>query len=98
MRGTQELADKVCTAGIFERRPLHKWPLPYTPKNVPEYVPKPWEVGREGRRTPRLEQPYVRIEIPPEIPNPQKPTNGNDGTGDVDYSIKPRYTSEEYRV
>ncbi|MBI5073198.1 hypothetical protein HZA99_05240, partial [Candidatus Woesearchaeota archaeon] len=52
MRGTQELADKVCLAGIFERRPLRDWPLPYTPRTVPEYVPMPWEIGGSLRRTP----------------------------------------------
>ena len=93
MRTSAEISDTIQYAGpgIFERRPLNEWRIPDTPTDgVPDYTPKPWEIGREGGRAPPVgERSYVRIEAPSDMPEMPKPEDRmpTEGTVRIDYSI-----------
>ncbi len=85
MRTSAEISDTIQYAGpgIFERKP-------FIPRESPEYVPFPWEIGREGGRAPPVgERSYVRIEAPSDMPEMPKPEDRmpTEGTVRIDYSI-----------
>lgn len=88
------LTDIVQIPGIFERKP-------FVPDGVPDYAPKPWEIGRSGIGS--RQQPYLRIEIPEEIPNPEESIEQGKQRGIVNItfdvaSVQSRYIASSYKI